>query len=98
MSKVLRPLVPALAALAFALTACGGGGAVDDVKSWKEAACKCEDKDCATKQGKAFLELGKKYKDQDKPSKEDMEKLDKYADEGQECLEKLGVDVYDLEP
>jgi hypothetical protein len=84
-----------LGSLALGFGACSGG-MVDDVSSWKDSACACKDTACAEKQGKAFNELGKKYKDSDKPSKEDAKKLDKLADEGQDCLEKHGVDVYSL--
>ena len=81
--------------LALGFGACGNN-ALDDASSWKDKACACKDKACAEKQGQAFLKLGEKYKDSDKPSKEDRKKLNTLANEGQECLEKHGVNVYDL--
>jgi hypothetical protein len=84
-----------LGTLTLGLGACGGN-MVDDLSSWKDSACACKDKSCAEKQGKAFIKLTEKYKDADKPSKEDAKKLDKLADTGQECLETHGVDVFDL--
>ena len=84
-----------LGTLTLGLGACGSS-MVDDVSSWKDSACACKDTACAEKQGKAFHKLTEKYKDSDKPSKEDMKKLDKLADAGQECLEKHCVDVYDM--
>ena len=84
-----------LGALALNFAACGGN-AIDDLTSWKKAACACKDKECAEKQGKAFVSLTKKYKGEDKPSKEDAKKLGKLANDGQECLETHGVNVYDM--
>ncbi len=84
-----------LGSLALNVAACGSN-VVDEVGSWKKAACACKDKECAEKQGKAFVNLAKKFKDSDKPSKEDAKKLDKLADEGQECLKAQGIDVFDM--
>jgi Tfp pilus assembly protein PilP len=84
-----------LGALTLGFAACGGG-AMDDLSSWKDSACACKDTECATKQGKAFVALTKKYKDAEKPSKEDRKKMNKVANEGQACLETHGVDVYDM--
>jgi len=93
MTKTLSAMFLSVSFLVGA-SACGGN-AIDEVKKWKEAACKCEDKACAEKQAKAFWTLAEKFKDE-KPSKDDEKKLDELADAGQECLKKLEVDVYDM--
>jgi hypothetical protein len=79
----------------FALGACGNDAA-KELETWKEAACACQDKGCAEKQAKAFWKIAEKFKDKDKPSEAEAKRLDELADSGQECLEKLEVDIYDM--
>ncbi len=83
-----------LCAITLGFGACSDS-VVDKVSSWKDAACACKDKECATKQGKAFIELGEKHKGE-KPSKEDGKKLKVLAKEGRKCLKDLDVDIFDL--
>ena len=81
-----------LSVFALGAGACGSDLS-SELESWKKSACACKDKECAEKQAKAFWKLAEKFKDE-KPSESEAKKLDKLADDGQECLESLDVDVY----